>query len=75
MHNFLSEKIWEIRVVKARMTQKKFAKLCGTTGMTVSRWESGISEPRPRHLIAIAQIAGITVDELLSEPEEPRRSA
>lgn len=74
MHNILAEKIREIRF-KAGLKQEDFAKLCKTTRPTVSRWESGISEPRPRHLIAIAKIAGITVDELLSETEEPRRTA
>lgn len=57
------------------MTQEAFAKKCLTNSVMVSRWESGKSEPRPRHLKAIARLANITVDELLSEPEEPRRSA
>lgn len=71
MHNILAQKIREIRA-KAGLNQEELAKVCQTTRPTVSRWELGKSEPRPRHLRAIARLANITVDELLSEPEEPR---
>ncbi|HEY9598400.1 MAG TPA: helix-turn-helix transcriptional regulator [Cyanophyceae cyanobacterium] len=68
MHSILAKRIREIRL-KAQLRQENFARLCRTTSATVSRWESGRSEPRARHLKAIANIAGITVDELLSEEE------
>ena len=74
MYTILAQKIREIRF-KAGLKQEELAKACQTTRQTVSRWEKGTSDPRPRHLKAIAQIAGITVDELLTEPEEPRNAA
>lgn len=74
MTNILAKRIRKIRF-DAEMTQKTFAQKCLTNSAMVSRWESGKSEPRPRHLKAIAAIAGITVDELLAEPEEPRNAA
>lgn len=36
----------------------------------ISRWESGISLPNPKRLKAIAQIADITVEELLANPKQ-----
>ena len=74
MTNILAKRIRKIRF-DAEMTQEAFAQKCLTHSVMVSRWESGKSEPRPRYLKAIAQIAGITVDELLAEPEEPRNVA
>lgn len=74
MTNILAKRIRKIRF-DAEMTQEVFAQRCLTNSAMVSRWESGRSEPRPRHLKAIAQVAGITVDELLADPEEPRNVA
>lgn len=73
-YNILAQKIREIRF-RAGLKQEEFAKRCNAKRATVSRWESGTSEPRARHLKAIAELANITVDELLAEPEEPRRIA
>ncbi|HOK81223.1 MAG TPA: helix-turn-helix transcriptional regulator [Clostridia bacterium] len=64
------------------MTQTELADLLGVTNKAVSKWETGESYPETSLLVPIANVFGITVDELLRgerntalepapEPEKP----
>lgn len=68
MH-ILANRIKKIRF-EAGLNQEIFAERVRAHRSTVSRWESGLSEPRPHHLVLIAAIARTTVDELLQGLEE-----
>ena len=50
-----------------KITQEQLAKSLDTTLKTVSHWETGYTEPSLAQLLKIAEIFGITVDELLTE--------
>lgn len=47
------------------MTQEQFAEHVGYSASAVKRWETGISGPKTKELINIADKMGLTVDELL----------
>lgn len=63
MTNTLADKIKAIRMAQG-MTQGEFAELFQTTQSTVSRWERG-AEPEHRHLLQLAEMAGLSVEVLL----------
>lgn len=41
------------------MTQQQLADAVGVTNVTVSRWETGQTLPRPRHQIAVGRALGV----------------
>lgn len=61
-----------IRIVRAelRKTQWEFAKLLNTSTSTVSNWERGIMTPKISKLKSIADLAGISVEELIGKEEK-----
>lgn len=60
----------------AELTQAKTAERLGISTMTLSRYETGLREPRASELVKMAQLFGCTVDDLLSEnPQIPRKVA
>ena len=64
----------ERRLRGAIPTQKEVAEVLGVKPSAVSKWERGLSRPRADKLVAIAQLYGCTVDELLeSEATEESR--
>ena len=54
----------------AGITMGKLANDLGFTQGTISRWNSGATNLIPRNMKKIADYFGITVDELLSDPED-----
>ncbi len=64
MKRKLNEKIAELRKEKG-MTQEELAALLGVSGQAVSKWESGVCCPDIGLLPDIADIFGITLDELM----------
>ena len=60
---------------KASMTQEQLAEKLGISPQSVSKWENGVSMPDITLLPEIAQIFGVTVDELfgLNESERLKR--
>ncbi len=48
-----------------QMTQKELAGYISNVQRNISNWETGISEPDCENLIRLADVFGITVDELL----------
>jgi putative transcriptional regulator len=51
----------------ARLTQKEVANKIGVGQTAVSFWENGKTLPRASLLAKIAELYGVTIDELLSE--------
>ena len=64
----IGERIKRIR--KARgMSQERVAKALSVTQGAVSQWENGITEPSSTLIYPLAQLFGVTAEELLEEPE------
>lgn len=53
--------------VAAKLTQAELAKRLGVYQGAVSQWESGMTNPKLDKLIAMAELFGCTLDELLRE--------
>lgn len=52
---------------KQGMTQRELAKRAETTEVSISRYLSGQRTPRLLTLAAIAQVLGVSIDDLLTE--------
>lgn len=63
MYNF-DIKMREIRKNK-RISQKKIAEMLNTTQQQVSKYETLVDAPSLSRLVEIAQILGVTLDELI----------
>lgn len=50
---------------------EKIAKAIGTTRVTVSRWEAGVSEPNDKKKIALANMLNTSVAYLMGETDNP----
>ena len=48
-----------------KWTQEELAEQIGVERSAVAKWESGKSQPQAARLIALAEIFGCTVDEIL----------
>lgn len=48
-----------------KMTQSELASLLGITQQAVGRWEGGLSSPDPDTLLRLAEVFGVSVDNLL----------
>jgi transcriptional regulator with XRE-family HTH domain len=57
----LAERIQSLRLTRLVMTQEELGEKLGVGPVTVSRWERGIVEPRPRHLREMADLADLPV--------------
>lgn len=53
------------------LKQGPFAERLGVTQATVSRWESGKSDPEYEHLVKLAEMANLPVQEFLESPDDP----
>ena len=62
--NVIGKKITEYRK-QNKMTQQEFADKLFVTNKTVSRWETGYTLPNGEQLVRIAEVLGITLDELM----------
>lgn len=65
-------KLIELRNIVGKK-QIDIAKACNTTQETVSRWESGIQEPKISYLIMLAKYFDVTTDYLLGIEDESGR--
>lgn len=65
-NSYLGEKIKRIRKEKG-LTMEEFGELFDASKGNVSMWESGNVLPNNERLKAIADLAGITVDELIDD--------
>lgn len=62
-------KLKEIRA-KRNLTQQQVADHIGCSSVVYSRYENGIRQPSIEVLLRLADLFGVTVDELLGRPEE-----
>lgn len=53
--------------VNSKMTQEFVAETLGVSRQAVSKWERGESEPSTSNLIAVANLYGVSAEELLRE--------
>lgn len=67
----LSEKILHLRTQRG-LSQLELAEKLEVSRQSVSKWETGQSVPDLDKLIKLADLFGITVDELVREGERPR---
>lgn len=73
MLNNLSERIVYYRK-KCSLTQEELAEKCSVTPQAVSKWENGLAAPDISLLPRLAEVFGITTDELLGV-ERPETAA
>ena len=66
----LSEKILHLRTQRG-MSQEELAAALSVSRQSVSKWETGQSVPDLDKLIRLADLFGVTVDELVREGERP----
>ena len=69
----LGETLRERRAA-CRMTQEFVAESLGVSRQAVSKWESGKTDPSTANLLALADLYGIPVDELLRGCAASKRS-
>lgn len=56
------------------LSQSELGKIIGVSNKAVSKWEMGISKPRPSKLLALADFFEVTVEELLSGKRTEKQS-
>ena len=59
-----SDLLYELRKEK-NLTQSELAEKLGITNKAVSKWETGEAMPDTAQLLPLAEILGVSVDELL----------
>ena len=67
----LSEKILSLRTQRG-LSQLELAEQLGVSRQSVSKWETGQSVPDLDKLIKLADLFGVSVDELVREGERPQ---
>lgn len=60
--------------IDCKMTQEFVAEALGVSRQAVSKWETGTSDPSTTNLLALAKLYGVTVEEILKEIKNKRRS-
>ena len=65
----LGEKLKQQRIAN-KMTQEFVAKTIGVSRQAVSKWENGASDPSTSNLFAIANLYGISAEDLLKDIED-----
>ena len=61
----LNKNIKDLRIENG-LTQKELAEKIGVSQGAVYFWEKGINEPTAGYLVSMAELFGVSVDELLS---------
>ena len=67
----LAEKLLSLRVEKG-LSQEDLAEQMGVSRQSVSKWETGQSVPDLDKIIKLADLFGVSVDELVREGERPQ---
>lgn len=57
--------VLKVKRTENKMTQEYVAEKLGVSRQAVSKWESGKSDPSTLNLISLADLYGVSVDELL----------
>ncbi|QOV20202.1 helix-turn-helix transcriptional regulator [Blautia liquoris] len=69
----LAEALRENRV-RCKMTQEFVSETLGVSRQAVSKWENGTSDPSTSNLIALANLYGVSAEELLKSVEDNSRA-
>lgn len=67
----LSEKITALRT-EQKLSQGDVAEKLGVSRQSVSKWETGQSVPELDKIVKLADLFGVSVDELVRDGEEPQ---
>ncbi len=67
----VSEKIYTLRT-RLGLSQEELAEKLGVSRQSVSKWETGQSAPDLEKIIKLADLFGVSVDELVREKERPQ---
>lgn len=62
--------ICQLRTEKG-LSQSELGDMMGVSNKAVSKWEMGVSKPRPAMLVVLASFFGVTVEELLAGERNP----
>ena len=65
----LGEALKENRI-KCHMTQEFVAETLGVSRQSVSKWESGVSDPNTSNLIALAKLYNVSAEDLIKSVEK-----
>lgn len=63
-----NENIKRLRLSKG-ITQKQLANILGISSKTVSKWETGLGQPEINQIAPLAQVFGVSIDELFNGPK------
>ena len=74
MKNNLSENIYKYRK-KMKMSQEELGDEIGVSTQAVSKWERGVSDPGLNHIIAMAEIFSVSLDELIDVRRDVQKTA
>lgn len=67
----LAELLRENRI-RCKMTQEFVSETLGVSRQAVSKWENGTSDPSTSNLIALAQLYGVSAEDLLKSVTDGR---
>lgn len=67
----LGNRIYELRKAKC-LSQKELGEMLGVSNKSVSKWENGVTIPKTETLVKLAQIFGISTQELLQGKTDDR---
>lgn len=70
----LAELLKEHRI-RCKMTQEFVAETLGVSRQAVSKWENGSADPSTSNLIALANLYGVSAEELLKSVTQKRAPA
>lgn len=71
----IGERLAKLRLAHHRTSQEALAHLAGVTRNTIISWESGATMPRVDQAWVIAELFGITVDDLIGFVNQPTAEA
>ena len=74
MSSEFPKRLRELRKRK-RLTQTELGKMFGVGAVAVHKWETGASEPNMKTLRGLAELFGLTLDELIGEGPRPEETA
>lgn len=66
--------VLKVHRVKNKMTQEFVAESLGVSRQAVSKWENGSSDPSTSNLVALAELFGVTPEDLLSEVRKSKEA-
>ncbi len=71
----LANRIREARGQHMALTQRELAIALGTDAVSISRWERGIVEPRPRFIREMSKLSGLPISWFFNENGDEEEAA